>query len=516
VRRGLSLSIILLVGLVSACTDQPTPNASGRPDNTAMVIAEAAEPNALNPLAGYAPDGAAKIFDGLLEHQADSSLAPVLAASLPTVSPDGRSWTITLRAGVTFSDGTPFDARAVVATYRALLDPTVGSPLRPRFSMLTGVAEIDPETVRFDLGYPYPAFPQLLTLGILPAALATPTPVAAMAVDTKPVGTGPYLLRSWTKGHVLVLAANPRYPIALGGPPKVKTVTVEFIADDAQRVKMLQDGKLDGAPVAPTQAAQNAKSDTFSVLTDPAADLRAVQLPASGPVTGDPTIRLALNDAVNRAAMVSGPLAGDGAAADTPMPGVLPEFTQTTATFAHDPAHAADLLTSAGWQPGPDGIRSRNGVSALFTVDYPVGETLDAGLANAFAADAKAVGISVRTAAITGPPPVADATLISIGNPFDPDLAAYPLLGSALAGADQGVVTALENGRRQTDPAQRAVAYRQFQRAYLLNPTMVSLVLADHTYLMRNNWNGYQQVTDDSFQDVTWGPWWNLETWTPR
>lgn len=516
-RRGLSLSIILVVALASACTSAPTPNASGRPDNTAMVLAEPAEPSTLNPLGGYAPDGAAKLFDGLLENQFDGSLAPVLATGLPQVAPDSRSWTVPVRSGVTFSDGTLFGAPDVVATYRALLDPTVGSPLRPRYSMLTGVAQTGPATVRFDLAYPYPAFPHLLTLGILPAAaLATPTPVAAMAIDAKPVGAGPYLLRSWTKGEQLVLVANPRYPAVLGGPPKVRTVTVRFVPDDAQRARLLQAGQIDGSPLAPSLAAKYASSNVYSVLTDRAADLRTVALPSTGPVTGDPAIRLALNYAVDRMAMVSGPLANEGTTADTPMPGVLAEFVDTTATFGHDPARAASLLTQAGWQPGPDGMRARNGISAAFTLDYPTGDTLDAGLAKAFALAAKAVGITVNTVAVSTPAPATDATLISVGNPFDPDLALYPLLGSAFDGADPGVAAALNNARQQTDPAQRAVAYRQFQRAYLLNPTMVCLVLANHTYLMRNNWTGYQPVTDDTFQDVTWGPWWNLATWIPR
>ena len=520
-RRGLSLSIILVLALASACTSAPTPNAAGQPNNTAIVLAEPSEPATLNPLAGYAPDGAAQIFDGLLEHQSDGSLAAVLANAMPKVSADSRSWTITIRGGITFSDGSPFGVADVVATYRALLDPTVDSPLRTRYAMVTGVTQTGPNTVRFDLAYPYPAFPNLLTLGILPAAaLATPTPVGSMAVDTKPIGTGPYVLSSWTRGEQLVLSANSRYPAVLGGVPTVRTVTVRFVADDATRAMLLKENLLDGAAVAPSQAAQYANSTIFSVLNDPASDLRTIEMPANGPVTGDPTIRLALNYAVDRAALVSGPLAGQGSAASTPMPGVLPEFVDTASTYSHDPTHAVDLLNAAGWQPGPDGVRTRDGVTASFTLDYPTGDTLDAELANEFASDAKAVGISVRTVAIAttaaGAGSAADATLISFGNPFDPDLALYPLLDTALAGANPGVANALNSAREQIDPAQRDVAYRQFQQSYLLSPTMVCLVLADHTYLMRNNWNGYEQVTDDTSQDVTWGAWWNLGTWTPR
>src|SRR5262245_17417265 len=101
-----------------------------------MVIAVADEPADLSPLAGYAEHGSAKLYDGLVEYQANRSLRPALATDLPEPAGDGLSWTVSLRSGVTFSDGSPFEAQDVVATYRALLDPARKSPVRQRFSML--------------------------------------------------------------------------------------------------------------------------------------------------------------------------------------------------------------------------------------------------------------------------------------------------------------------------------------------------------------------------------------------
>ena len=92
-----------------------------------MVLAEAAEPSSLNPLDGYAPYGASKIFDGLVEYDDDGALQPVLASSAPVPSLDGKSWTVTLRTGITFSNGSPFGVADVVATYQALLNPAFAS-----------------------------------------------------------------------------------------------------------------------------------------------------------------------------------------------------------------------------------------------------------------------------------------------------------------------------------------------------------------------------------------------------
>lgn len=519
-RRHLLLPVVLLAGLTAACTGAPTPSASGRPDNSAMVLAEAMEPTSLNPLDGYAPYGASKIFDGLLEYQADGSLRPVLATAPPTPSADGRTWTVGVRSGVRFSNGAPLTTADVVATYQALLNPAFDSPLRADYPMLSGVTQVDAHTVSFQLAYPYAPFPNKLVLGIVPAAaLATPAPVASAPT---PVGTGPYVLQSWTKGQHMVLVDNPKY--TLGAPPKVKRVTVQFVPDDATRAQRLRAGKLDGAALAPTQAAQFAKSDAFTVLTDPSADIRAITLPQSNPVTADPAVRLALNQAVNRASMVSKALGGLGSPATTPIPSVLPEFVEPTATFSYDAAKATAALYADGWVAGTDGIRARNGVTAELTLDYPTGDATDAALAHDFANDAKVIGVKIDLAAVDPAQLTAkegtDAVLISTGNPFDPDLTTYDLLDSGAGNAfgyhDADVDTALQTGRTQLDPGQRAVAYRAFQRAYVANPALVCLVEVSHTYVLRANWTGYVQVTDATGQGINWGPLWNLDTWTPR
>jgi peptide/nickel transport system substrate-binding protein len=486
-----------------------------------MVLAEPVEPATLDPLAGYAPNGAAKIFDGLYEYQADGTLRPNLATDLPQPSANGKSWTVPLRTGVKFSDGTPFAAIDVLDTYRALIDPVYKSPLRGAYSMLTGVDEVDAHTVRFDLAYPYAPFPDKLVLGILPtSALSTPEPVGKLPVDTHPVGTGPYTLVSWTKGTELVLAANPLYPQVLGGPPKVKKVTVRFVPADEDRVTALRAGKLDGAAVAPTQAAAFVRAKGFGVLTDHSADLRAIQLPVNGPVTGDPAVRLALNEALDRQALLTTALAGAGTPASTPVPPVLPEFVEPAATFSQDQSKARTRLLAGGWIANTDGGRSKHGVPAAFTLDYPTGDTVDEALVTAFVAAAKAIGIAVTPVAVPpselGAKAATDATLTSTGSPFDPDLGLYPLLTTALAGASGSATSALRTGHDTLDPGQRAVAYRLFQRAYVAAPTMVCLAFVDHTYVMRGNWNGYTPVTDSAAQGVTWGPWWNLGQWTPR
>ncbi len=503
------LAPLLAVALVGACTGDPAPPASGDPGGTSMVIAVAEEPTDLSPLAGYAEHGAAKLYDGLVEFEANLEPSPALATSLPEPAPDGRSWTVRLRPGVTFADGSPFEAADVVATYRALLDPARESPVRHRFSMLKTVTQVDTATVRFELTAPYAPFPKLLTLGIVSSE--------SVATD-KPVGTGPYRLESWTRGARLVLAANESH---WDGAPSVSKVTVEFVPDDETRATMLRDGKLDGAALPPAYADRFEDTDGLFVAVHSAADVRAVVLPAGNPVTGDPDLRLALNHAVNREAMVKDALGGKGRVATTPMPGVLAEFVEPEAGFETDLTQALDTLAASGWVPGPDGVRAKNGAQAAFTVRYRTGDSLSAALAEAFAADARAVGIQV-TPESTGDPTALTSgpMVVSFGDPFDPDPALHAGFHSGPAAfggyANATVDAALATGRAATDPAARATAYRKFQRAWVTAPGMVVLVAPNHTYVMRESWDGYQPVVDAASADGTWGAWWNLEDWTPR
>lgn len=496
---------LLAAALVGACTGDPAPPASGDPDGTSMVIAVADEPPDVNPLSGYAEHGAAKLYDGLVEHEADLSLRPALAANLPEPAADGRSWTVRLRSGVTFADGSPFEAQDVVATYRAVLDPARKSPLRQRFPMLKSVTAVDAATVRFDLTAPYAPFPDLLVLGIVSSE--------SVATD-KPVGTGPYQLESWARGKKMVLAANSSY---WDGPPAIRKVTVEFIPDDDARADRLRDGKLDGAALPPPLATRFENTDGMLVAYHSAADVRAVVLPEGNPVTGDEDLRLALNHAVDREAMRDDAVATKARVAYTPMPNVLAEFVDPDATFEFDVTSALDALSAGGWVPGESGVRTKNGVQARFTLNYPAGDTVSAALARAFAENARAIGVEVTPEpATTGRP---GPSVVRFGDPFDPDLQLYPLVhsGSALGGyGDQTVDQALETGRTAADPAERATAYRKFQRSWVTAPGMVVLVAPNHTYVMRESWDGYEPVVDAADSDFTWGAWWNLEDWTPR
>ena len=526
-RLPLALAALLLT-LTTACAAPTAPGGPAATDGSGIVVGEGYEWDALNPLLGFAEESSGKIFEGLVALDAQSKPTAGLATSVPAPAADDLSWTATLRDGVTFHDGSTFDADDVVATYRAVLDPAYASTVRSNYSMLRGVEKLDSGTVRFDLAFPYALFADRLTLGILPAeALATAAPLENSSINSAPVGTGPYKLRGWRKGSSMTLDAYSGY---WHGVPAVKMITVVFAEDDNTRAQRMRGGEFDATALPPALAQTFANKPGYRVLDHKSADYRVVTMPMSNPVTGDPAIRRALNYAANRPQMISALLAGRGSPASTPVPEVLETFVEPAAQFRFDAAQAQRILDDAGWPRGTDGIRARDGRRASFTLMYPPTDAVRKDLAVAFAADARAVGVDVVLEGLgwdaIEPRLERDSLMMGGGSQVDPDVYIYPLLHSSFGGdgfnnpgsySNREVDAGLDAARRATDPVAQVAAVKDWQRAYAADPGMVFLVFLDHSYVIRDKWNGYQQVVDPHSHGVlTWGPMWNLQDWTPK
>ncbi|MFD6752482.1 ABC transporter substrate-binding protein [Micromonospora gifhornensis] len=520
----LAAGTALLLALV-ACSS-PT-NPSGAPADAPLIVATAGEPDTLNPVLNYGVDGAALIFDGLVSRDERNHLVPALARELPTVSEDGKSITARLRDGVLFHDGTPLTARDVVFTYQAVLDEKVDSTLRSDLDMLASVTAPDDTTVVFTLRYAYAPFLQRLTLGIVPAAAFDGQDVNKAAFNRQPIGTGPYRVTSWTPGDRLVLAANDRY---WGGRPTNSGVVVAFVPDDNVRAQRTRAGEFDAAELPPKLASGFDTQAGYRVHKTPTADYRGVMLPMGNPVTGDVAVRRALNVAVDRAAMVNGVLGGAGEPAYGPVP-PSSEFAEPAVAGAPtaDPAAATALLDAAGWRPGPDGIRVKNGTRAAFSLMYPAADSLRKELALAVTADAKKIGIAVTPEGLTWdaitPRMGSDALIMGYGTPYDPDFVSYKLFHSDFAGqgffnpgsyASEVTDRALRDGRAEADPAQRKAAYATFQRQLATDVPWVFLTYLEHTYVVRDSVNGVVPRVEPHEHDVANSIWWNINTWTRR
>ncbi|MFE2556273.1 ABC transporter substrate-binding protein [Streptomyces sp. NPDC059352] len=525
--RGAAAAILAgAVALTAAACTNPgsTAGDSGGPKDSA-VVGIAYEPETLSPLLGYGKDGNSKIFDGLLAFDADMKLRPALAAELPHISADGLTYRYTLREGVTFSDGAPFTSKDVVFTYRTILDAKTNNASRTELDAIRNVEAIGDDTVVFTLKYPYAAFAERTVLAIAPEHVVSKQDVNTGAFTTMPIGTGPYVLTGWSKGEKLSFKANPTY---WDGAPPVKKFTMAIVKDDDVRATRLRAGDLDGA-ILPPNLAEGFKGDkgrkTYAARTY---DYRTVTLPTHHAVTGDTAVRRALDIAVDRQAMVDKILEGAGKPAYGPVPTDSPWFAKGTER-RHDLAGAQKILDEAGWKPGPDGIRVRNGVRAEFPLWYLSGDKLRQDHALAYASDAKKAGIDIRTQAgtweVIEPRMKTDAVLAGGGSPGDPDFDQYLLLKSTLAGDgfnnmawydNKTVDRALEDGRRTDDPAERRAAYDTVQRELVKNPGYTFLTHIDHLYVVNDSWDGLSTQIEPHDHGLASGPWWNVEGWKPK
>ncbi|MGW0598893.1 ABC transporter substrate-binding protein [Streptomyces sp. NPDC002776] len=520
--RTAAATAAILTG-VAACSAPGSSTGGDTADS--VVIGVASEPDTLSPLLGYGKDGNSKIFDGLLARDAGLQLKPALAKALPKVADDGLTYTYTLRDGVKFSDGEPLTAADVVFTYETILDAKTNNTSRSELDAIERVRADGDDKVVFDLKYPYAPFAGRTVLPIVPEHIAAEQDPNTGSFNSKPVGTGPYVLASWSKGEKLTFKANPDY---WGGAPKVTKVTMAIIEDDNVRATRLRSGDLDGAVLPPNLAATFANDSGRKTYEAKTYDFRAVTLPQENKVTGDRAIRQALDAAVDRRAMVDTILDGAGRPAYGPLPVDDPWFAPGIER-EHDLAKAQRILDEAGWKTGEGGVRAKDGRRASFTLLYPSGDKVRQDHALAYASDAKKAGIEVKVESATWeviePRMKNDAVLAGFGSNGDPDFGLYTLLHSSLAGDgfnnmgrydDPVVDEALDTGRRSSDESTRKAAYADLQRELVKNPGYTFLTHIDHVYVLADRWAGLTTQTEPHEHGFASGPWWNLEAWQPK
>lgn len=510
---------------VAACTAPGSDAGGGSASADSVVIGVGSEPDTLSPLLGYGKDGNSKIFDGLLALDADLKLRPALAKALPEVAGDGLTYTYTLRDGVEFSDGEPLTADDVVFTYRTILYEKTNNTARSELDAIKEVRTDGDDKVVFTLKYPYAPFAGRTVLPVVPEHIAGKQDPNTGSFNTEPIGTGPYLLASWSKGEKLTFKANPDY---WGGAPKVKKVTMAVIEDDDVRATRLRSGDLDGAVLPPNLAATFKNDKAKKTYDAKTYDFRAVTLPQENKVTGDRAVRQALDAAVDRQAMVEKILDGAGRPAYGPLP-VDDPWIAKGIEREQDLAKANQVLDRAGWKAGDGGIRAKDGLRASFTLLYPSGDKVRQDHALAYASDAKRAGIEVKVESATWeviePRMKDDAVLAGFGSNGDPDFGLYTLLHSSLAGdgfnnmgryGNTAVDKALDTGRRSQDRAMRKAAYDTLQRELVKDPGYTFLTHIDHVYVLADRWNALTTQVEPHEHGFASGPWWNLETWQPK
>ena len=197
-------------------------------------------------LANSGIEVATAIYEELTVPNDKGVAVPYLAKSV-TPNTDFTQWTISLRSGISFQDGEPFNAAAVklnLDSYRGAPGaPNVGALFPIVLKFITDVSVVDPMTVRVTLNTPVPDFLSYLSSGARLGMMAPAQINAGSDCSTKLIGTGPFKLQTYSQNEKTVVVRNPNY--WQPGYPKADSITFVPVPDGSARNVQLQGGQLD-------------------------------------------------------------------------------------------------------------------------------------------------------------------------------------------------------------------------------------------------------------------------------
>lgn len=287
------------------------------------------------------------IYDQLVRPTRDgTALEPGLAEKW-TASPDGKKYTFTLRSA-TFSNGDQVTAGDVIYSLKRAAGEK--SQWARFFKPITGYQAIDERTIQMTLDKPFT--PMLNNLALFSASIV-PAKLVEKEGDaffTHPVGSGPFALKSWSKGDRIVLVKNAHY--WQKGKPAVDGAEVQVIPEDNTRVLKLQAGELDAILDVPfNQVSQLKANKDLAVGLAKVFRIELVQLNTTKKPFDDVRVRQALNYAIDKQAIVRSVLRGDGTVAVSSIP-VMAHHNTALKPYAYDPKKAQQLLAEAGHKDG--------------------------------------------------------------------------------------------------------------------------------------------------------------------
>ena len=469
--------------------------------NDELVIGLAAEGDTLDPIrAGYDLEAlkvTRQIFDGLVRFSKwGTEVEPALATAWST-SDDGLVWTFTLREGVRFHDGTPFDATAVVYNVKRWQDPNEDG--YEVFSDLFGasiqdVEAVDEYTVRFTLSEPHAPF--LSNLAMEAFAISSPAAIERYGPEygRNPSGTGPFALQRWDAGEI-VLVANPDH---WDGEPLVDRVVFRVIADIEARYSALLSGEIDIMDgVSPEFHHRSINETAVHPVLRPPLNVGYIAMNTEKEPFDDVRVRRAINHAVDKHAITRIIFGELGVAGKNPMPPSIWGWNDEIADYEYDPQKAKSLLAEAGY---PGGFAADLAYMPVPRPYFPEPRLL-AELVAGYLGDI-GIEVTLSTAEWGEYNNRLDSGAFDmgmsgwIGDNGDPDNFLYVLLGgggerNTARYANGEVEELLLAARKTTDAGVRRALYMEAQKLILADAPWIVVGHAIEPVLVRSNVNGY-------------------------
>ncbi|MER6365202.1 ABC transporter substrate-binding protein [Kitasatospora sp. NPDC001527] len=277
------------------------------------------------------------LYDPLMVNGDNGTVKPYLAKAF-TPNTDATAWTLALREGVTFSDGSPLDAQAVADHVARLSKPESRCSCAADAATISGTTVNSPTTLVFTLKTPNATFPNLFTRSL---GYVSRTP----AGDAPAVGSGPYTVESVQPGVSVTVARNPSY---WGDKAHADKIVYKVLTDVDSRYQSLRSGDLDLSWSETPSQLKQAPRDGLRVTTGPSATSTILFNTKAAPFD-DPRVRQALQYAIDREAVEKVVHLGQGKVSDGPIGSASPYRAAGAADYpAHDPAKARALLAESG------------------------------------------------------------------------------------------------------------------------------------------------------------------------
>lgn len=369
--------------VLTACGSDSNSNDSGGGDETTFVFGASADPVILD--GAYVSDGESlralrQIFEGLVNTKPGTTeIIPWLAESW-TTSDDGLEWTFSLKQGVKFSDGTDFNADAVCFNFDRWYNfkglaqsASVSYYWQTVFggyaesedtslpeSLYKSCSATDESTAVITLSRPSSTFLSALSLGSF--AMASPTALEKYGADEiggsadaptftgtfgteHPVGTGPFVFKSWERENSLILTANKDY---WGEPSTIDNLVFKPIADGPARRQALEAGDIDGFDLVDPADLDALAEGGFDVMQRPAFNVGYIGFNQAIKPMDNPKIRQAIAYAIDREKVVSTNYPPGSEVATQFQPPLVFGHSDSVPTYDYDPAKAKQLIAESG------------------------------------------------------------------------------------------------------------------------------------------------------------------------
>jgi peptide/nickel transport system substrate-binding protein len=288
------------------------------------------------------------VYSGLTELTATGEVLPDLAESWEA-NDDFSEWTFFLRQGVTFHDGSAFDAEDVRATIERIMDPATASTARVNFQIVDDIVVVDDHTIRFSLSQSYAGFPELMGdrhVRIVPSELSE-------SLAAEPIGTGPYRLREFQPGNRVVLERFEDYYNE--DLPNMDTIILQIIPERSTQFAALQTGEVHLLwDITPEMILEHREASGIVIDSVPTSTWDGLIMNANQPPFDDQRVRLAVSLAVDKRALTEIALFGTGTPTLTMIPPSHPFYNDDIEIGVPDLERSRQLLAQAGYPAGFD------------------------------------------------------------------------------------------------------------------------------------------------------------------